>query len=138
MQSQRSIGHSSLVPKSRLIFSPSASYGYVKLNQKKYAEARRWLEKSARLGVAIPEVYYYLGLVAQEQNEDARAIVLFEKAVQKLPSYAHARIALGSSYMKLKNYTRAKEELELAVKLDPDEPTAHYNLALLYARLKDP
>ena len=97
-----------------------------------------WLEKSARPGVAIPEVFYYLGLLAQEQNDDARAIVLFEKAVQKLPHYAHARIALGSSYMKLKNYTRAQQELETAVKLDPEEPTAHYNLALLYARLKDP
>ena len=39
--------------------------------------------------------------------------------------------------MKLKN-TRAREELETAVKLDPDEPKAHYNLALLYARLKRP
>ena len=112
--------------------------GYVLLNQKKYSEARLWLEKSARPPVAIPEVYYYLGLLAQEQNDDARAIVLFEKTVQKLPNYAHARIALGSSYMKLKNYPRAKEELEMAVKLDPEEPTGHYNLALLYARLKDP
>jgi Tfp pilus assembly protein PilF len=112
--------------------------GYVLLNQKKYADARLWLEKSARSPNAIPEVFYYLGLVAQEQNDDARAIPLFEKAVQKLPKYAHARIALGSSYMKLRNYTRAREELETAVKLDPDEPKAHYNLALLYARLKDP
>ena len=112
--------------------------GYVLLNQKKYDEARLWLEKSARSGLAIPEVYYYLGLVAQEQNDDAGAIVLFEKAVQKLPSYAHTRIALGASYMKLKNYTRAREELETAVKLDPDEPSAHYNLALLYARIKEP
>lgn len=112
--------------------------GYVLLNQKKYGEARLWLEKSARPPVAVPEVYYYLGLLAQEQNDDARAIVLFEKTVQKLPNYAHARIALGSSYMKLKNYTRAKQELEAAVKLDPEEPTGHYNLALLYARLKDP
>ncbi len=111
--------------------------GYVLLNQKKYAEARTWLEKSARPG-AIPEVFYYLGLVAQEENDDARAIVLFEKAVKQLPSYAHARIALGSSYMKLKNYVRARQELETAVKLDPDEPTAHYNLALLYARIKEP
>ena len=61
--------------------------------------------------------------MAQEQNDDARAIVLFEKAVQKLPNYAHARIALGSSYMKLKNYARARQELEMAVKLDPEEPT---------------
>ncbi len=40
--------------------------------------------------------------------------------------------------MKLRNYTRARQELEMAVKLDPDEPKAHYNLALLYARLKEP
>lgn len=112
--------------------------GYVFLNQKKYRDARLWLEKSARSPNAIPEVFYYLGLVAQEQNDDAGAIPLFEKAVQKLPNYAHARIALGASYMKLRNYTRAREELETAVKLDPDEPKAHYNLALLYARLKDP
>lgn len=112
--------------------------GYVLLNQKKYRDARMWLEKSARSPNAIPEVYYYLGLVAQEQNDDAGAIPLFEKAVKKLPNYAHARIALGSSYMKLRNYERAREELEMAVKLDPEEPKAHYNLALLYARLKDP
>jgi tetratricopeptide (TPR) repeat protein len=112
--------------------------GYVLLNQKKYDEARLWLEKSARSRSPMPEVFYYLGLVAQEQNDDAKAIALFEKAVQKLPSYAHARIALGASYIKLRNYPRAKEELETAVKLDPEEPKAHYNLALLYARLKDP
>ena len=112
--------------------------GYVLLNQKKYRDARLWLEKSARSPNAIPEVFYYLGLVAQEQNDDAGAIPLFEKAVQKLPNYAHARIALGASYMKLRNYTRARAELETAVKLDPNEPKAHYNLALLYARLNDP
>ena len=112
--------------------------GYVLLNQKKYRDARLWLEKSARSPNAIPEVFYYLGLVAQEQNDDVGAIPLFEKAVQKLPNYSHARIALGSSYMKLRNYTRAREELELAVKLDPNEPKAHYNLALLYARLNEP
>jgi predicted Zn-dependent protease len=112
--------------------------GYVLLNQKKYDEARLWLEKSARSAAPMPEVFYYLGLVAQEQHDDAKAIALFEKAVQKLPNYAHARIALGSSLIKLRNYPRAKEELETAVKLDPEEPTAHYNLALLYARLKDP
>lgn len=112
--------------------------GYVLLNQKKYRDARLWLEKSSRSPNAIPEVFYYLGLVAQEQNDDVSAIPLFEKAVQKLPNYVHARVALGSSYMKLRNYTRAREELEMAVKLDPNEPKAHYNLALLYARLNDP
>jgi tetratricopeptide (TPR) repeat protein len=112
--------------------------GYVLLNQKKYQEARLWLEKSGRSGVAMPEVSYYLGLLAQDQGDDVRAIALLEKAVQQLPSYALARIALGSSYLRVKNYERARQELETAVQLAPDEPSGHYNLALLYARTKEP
>ena len=111
--------------------------GYVLLTQKKYPEAKLWLEKSGRSGVAVPEVSYYLGLLAQDQGDDARAIALLEKAVQQLPSYALARIALGSSYLRLKNYERARQELEAAVQLAPDEPSGHYNLALLYARTKE-
>ncbi len=112
--------------------------GYILLLQKKPAEARIWLEKSRRSGVVMPEVSYYLGLVAQEQGDDLRAIALFQKAVQQLPTYAHPRIALGSTYLRLKDYTRAQQELEAAVKLDPEEPSGHYNLALLYARTKQP
>jgi Flp pilus assembly protein TadD len=105
--------------------------GYILLLQKKPAEARVWLEKSRRSGVVIPEVSYYLGLVAQEQGDDVRAIAFFQKAVQQLPTYAHPRIALGSTYLRLKDYARAQQELETAVKLDPEEPSGHYNLALL-------
>ena len=37
----------------------------------------------------------------------------------------------------MKDYTRAQQELEAGVKLNPEDSKAHYNLALLYARLKD-
>ena len=111
--------------------------GYVLLKQKKYVEAREWLERSVQKKSVMPESYYYLGLIAQEQNEDDRAIKLFEEAIQLLPSYAYAHIALGSIYLKLKNYPRAQAELEIGVKLKPDDSKAHYNLAMLYARQKD-
>ncbi|HEY0003268.1 MAG TPA: tetratricopeptide repeat protein, partial [Pyrinomonadaceae bacterium] len=111
--------------------------GYVLLKQKRYAEARPLLERSAQQETGTPETFYYLGLIAREQNEDQRAVELFEKAIQLLPSYAYAHIALGSAYLKLKNYARAQAELELGVKLKPDDSKAHYNLAMLYARLKD-
>jgi Tfp pilus assembly protein PilF len=39
--------------------------------------------------------------------------------------------------MKLKDHARSRQELELAVKLDPNDAKAHYNLAVLYARLKE-
>jgi tetratricopeptide (TPR) repeat protein len=117
-------------------FQGQLNLGYVLLKQKRYGEAREWLERSIQKNTGAPEGFYYLGLIAQEQNEDARAVELFEKAIQLLPSYAYAHIALGSVYLKLKDYARAQAELESAVKLKPDDSTAHYNLAMLYARQK--
>ena len=112
--------------------------GYVLLKQKKQAGARTWLMKSIRNGVGTPEAFYYLGLIAQAENADAEAIQLFQKSVQLAPSLASAHVALGSSYLKLKDYLRARQALETGVKLSPDDSKAHYNLAMLYARLKNP
>jgi tetratricopeptide (TPR) repeat protein len=112
--------------------------GYALMEQKKYPEAREWLEKSLARDAGNPETFYYLGLIAQEQNEDDRAIDLLKKAIQLVPSFSFPHAALGSSYLKLKNYPLAKAELELSVKLNPDDAKAHYSLAVLYARLKEP
>jgi tetratricopeptide (TPR) repeat protein len=112
--------------------------GYVLLKQKKHAEAREWLERSTRAGAGggTPEAFYYLGLIAQAQNEDARAIELFEKSISLAPAFGHVHVALGSAYLKLKDYARAQAALETGAKLNPEDSKAHYNLALLYARLK--
>jgi tetratricopeptide (TPR) repeat protein len=116
--------------------------GYVLLKQKQHAEAREWLERSTRAGAGggggTPEAFYYLGLIAQAQNEDARAIELFEKSIALAPAFAHVHVALGAAYLKLKDYARAQAALETGAKLNPEDSKAHYNLALLYARLKQP
>jgi tetratricopeptide (TPR) repeat protein len=112
--------------------------GYVLLRQKQYTEARALLEKNVQKGSGTPEAFYYLGLIAQGQNEDERAVEFFEKSIRQEPSFAHAHIALGATYLKLKDYERARQALEAGVKLSPEDTKAHYNLAMLYARLKDP
>ena len=86
---------------------------------------------------SAPETFYYLGLIAQEQNEDERAVGLFTKAIKLSATFAHAHVALGATYLRMKDYARAQQELEAGVKLNPEDSKAHYNLALLYARLKD-
>jgi Tfp pilus assembly protein PilF len=113
--------------------------GYVLLKQKKHAEAREWLERSTRAATgSTPEAFYYLGLIAQGQNEDAQAIELFEKSIKLAPLFGHVHVALGALYLKLKDYPRAQAALETGAKLSPEDSKAHYNLALLYARLKQP
>jgi tetratricopeptide (TPR) repeat protein len=112
--------------------------GFALLEQKKYPEARALLEKSALKDKSVPETFYYLGQIAQEQNEDVRAIQFFKQAVALLPSYSFAHAALGASYLRLKNYPLAQQSLELSIKLNPNDAKAHYNLAVLFARLKNP
>lgn len=112
--------------------------GYTLLEQKKYPEARVWLEKSLQRDKKVPETFYYLGQIAQEQNEDLQAIEFFKKAIELVPSYSFAHAALGTGYLRLKNYPAAQQELELSVKLNPNDAKAHYNLAILFARLKNP
>ncbi len=111
--------------------------GYALLEQKKYPEARIWLEKSLRQDKNVPETFYYLGQIAQEENDDERAIGFFKKAIELVPTYSFAHAGLGASYLRLKNYPMAQQELELSVKLNPADAKAHYNLAVLFARLKN-
>src|SRR5262245_48626036 len=117
--------------------------GYILLKQKRHAEAREWLEKSLQKGAGAPETFhylgfYYLGLIAQDQNNNEKAEDLFGKAIRLAPSFAHAHIALGSTYLRMKDYPRARQALETGVKLDPGDSKAHYNLAMLYSRLNEP
>jgi tetratricopeptide (TPR) repeat protein len=109
--------------------------GYVLLKQKKVGEARDWIEKSIQSGGGTPEAFYYLGLIAQAHDEDARAVELFLKSVQQAPSFSSAHVALGAVYLKLKDFNRAQQSLETGVKLTPDDAKAHYNLAILYSRV---
>ena len=111
--------------------------GYALLEQKKYPEARAYLEQSLQKDKSVPETYYYLGQLAQEENDDERAIQLFKKAIELVPSYSFAHAGLGASYLRLKNYQLAEQELELSVKLNPNDSKAHYNLAVLFARLRN-
>ena len=85
----------------------------------------------------MPETFYYLGQIALAQNEEQRAIEFFIKAIDLAPAYSYAHAALGSSYLRLKNYPLAQRELELSVKLNPNDGKAHYDLAVLFARLKN-
>ena len=89
--------------------------GYTLLKQKKVAEARELLDKSARGDATSAETFYYLGLAAQEQADDAAAVEYFGTAVRLLPTYARAHVALGSVFLKLKQFPRAQAALEAGV-----------------------
>lgn len=63
---------------------------------------------------------------------------LFEKAIQTygrylelIPENADARIDMGVAYFNLKNYTDAEEQMERALKYEPNHQIGHLNLGIV-------
>jgi tetratricopeptide (TPR) repeat protein len=118
---------------------PADARGYYVLGAtlysvKQYAQARAALERSLQLA-PYADAEYYLGMIAYNEGDMARATTRLQSALKAKPNYPAAHTALGLVYVKQKNFAAARTELERAIALDPKDGTAHYQLGLVLARL---
>jgi tetratricopeptide (TPR) repeat protein len=77
---------------------------------------------------------YVLGELARQAQQWDEAIQRFSRVCKLDAGFGDAFLGLGSSLMSLKKFPEAIAPLETAVKLEPLNPTAHYNLAVAYTR----
>ena len=70
------------------------------------------------------------GCIEFDRGKYNRAIELFEDAINSDSQSAVVYYNLGSTYLKMMEYTKAVNYLQKAVKLDPEFKEARYNLAL--------
>ncbi|MBV7534781.1 tetratricopeptide repeat protein [Duganella sp. sic0402] len=61
----------------------------------------------------------------------------FDRALRYRPDDARVRSLYGSYLLAIGQAEAALEQLEQAARLEPDNPTAHYNLGLLYVKKKN-
>ena len=89
-------------------------------------------EQIAEVGTDIspmnPKTYYQLGILNLKNNNLESGLSSLEKAVLLKPNYKEGRFALGLTYIDIKKYEKAKENLEYILKnIDPnDELTKKY------------
>ncbi len=77
---------------------------------------------------------YVLGELARQAQQWDEAIQRFTRVCKLDSGFGDAFLGLGSSLMSLKKFPEAIAPLETAVKLEPGNPAAHYNLAVAYSR----
>jgi Tfp pilus assembly protein PilF len=77
---------------------------------------------------------YVLGELARQNSLWDEAVKHFSRAATLDAHFSEAYLGLGMSLMSLKRYSEAVTPLETAVRLDPKNPDAHYNLATAYTR----
>jgi tetratricopeptide (TPR) repeat protein len=103
-------------------------------NIKEYDRAIKYLSKAAEIKHDSSIIYLNLGLVYYYKNEYDTAIRFFEKASKyKCNENERASIytALGATYIKLKNYDKANNNICKSLKIYPDNYSSHTYHALL-------
>jgi tetratricopeptide (TPR) repeat protein len=128
---------------------PEALEGAYRFNAREssYPELyRRALERMNAQDFAAAEAVYvdliekeprnpsgFIGLAASliAQGRHQEAITAYNSALELSPDFVEALIGLGSAYSLMQDYERADEYYARAVALEPQNPNAHWGLALL-------
>jgi len=77
---------------------------------------------------------YVLGELARQAQQWDEAVQHFSQAAKLDAGFGDAFLGLGSTLISQKKFADAITPLEKAVKLEPQNPAAHYNLATAYVR----
>jgi tetratricopeptide (TPR) repeat protein len=98
-------------------------------------EAKRDFELELKIDPQNAGAEGVLGEIAATAGDTAGAIDHYRRATTLDSGFAEAYVGLGSALVAEKRYAEAVPALETAVKLSPDDPTAHYNLATALSRV---
>jgi len=101
----------------------------------KYGSARASLEKALSLSPDNARALYYLALVERRAGNCGAEVADLQRVVAQYPQSRDARRELGVSYYQQHRSEEAREQFEALQTIDPDDLTAHYNLAILYSRM---
>jgi tetratricopeptide (TPR) repeat protein len=97
-------------------------------------EAKKELQQELAINPNNAGAEYILGELARQAGDLDSAIQHFSKATKLDATFADAYLGLGTSLLTEKNYSAAIPPLEMAVKLQPENPAGHYSLATAYVR----
>ena len=97
-------------------------------------KAKQEFEEELKIDPRNSAAEYVLGELARQQRQFPDAIEHFSRAAQFDPTFVDAFIGWGKALAAIGQFKAAVAPLETAVKLQPANPVAHYQLAFAYRR----
>ena len=105
------------------------------IKQGQHAQALEQIDKYLAGKPKDAQGRFLKGIVLTEMNKPNEAIAVFSKLTEDFPELPEPYNNLAVIYAKQKQFDKAKQALEMAIRTRPSYATAHENLGDIYARL---
>ncbi|MDO8786635.1 MAG: tetratricopeptide repeat protein [Sulfuritalea sp.] len=105
------------------------------IKQGQHAQALEQVDKYLAAKPKDAQGRFLKGIVLTEMNKPNEAIAVFSKLTEDYPELPEPYNNLAVIYAQQKQYDKAKQALEMAIRTHPSYATAHENLGDIYARL---
>jgi Flp pilus assembly protein TadD/ketosteroid isomerase-like protein len=105
------------------------------IKQGQHAQALEQIDKYLAGKPKDAQGRFLKGIVLTEMNKPNEAIAVFSKLTEDYPELPEPYNNLAVIYAQQKQYDKAKQALEMAIRTHPSYATAHENLGDIYARL---
>jgi ketosteroid isomerase-like protein len=105
------------------------------LKQGQQAQALEQIDKYLSAKPKDAQGRFLKGVILTEMNKPNDAIAVFTKLTEDFPELPEPYNNLAVIYAQQKQYEKAKQALEMAIRTHPSYATAHENLGDIYARL---
>ena len=105
------------------------------IKQGQHAQALEQVDKYLAGKPKDAQGRFLKGIVLTEMNKPNEAIAVFSKLTEDYPELPEPYNNLAVIYAQQKQYDKAKQALEMAIRTHPSYATAHENLGDIYARL---
>jgi tetratricopeptide (TPR) repeat protein len=105
------------------------------IKQGQYPQALEQVDKYLAAKPKDAQGRFLKGIVLTEMNKPTEAIAIFSKLTEDYPELPEPYNNLAVIYAQQKQYDKAKQALEMAIRTHPSYATAHENLGDIYARL---
>jgi tetratricopeptide (TPR) repeat protein len=97
-------------------------------------QAKQHFQQELEIDPSNAGAEYVLGEIARESQQWDAAVTHFSRAAKLDTGLGDAFLGWGVSLVSAKKFADAVTPLQTAVKLEPGNPSAHYNLAVAYTR----
>lgn len=105
--------------------------------QGRWEQAGPLLEAAMRSDASYEEPWYLYGDVLAKQEQAEKSIPYFERAIALRSDYLPARMALARAYVTLSKWEAAKQQVEEAIRIKPEDPQPYLLLSQIHFRLGD-